>query len=144
MALLNPKKRLFILDEPTTGLDSHTKRLIWGFMKHAARNERKVPVLCGSSNENQIVRLALQDKPALMVTSHDMDELNSICDSVSIMADGQIVAAGSSLDLKRKYGKGWTLTAIAKTHEDNLKFVEQFLQYVKNEGYTTDAEDNNS
>ena len=58
-----------------------------------------------------------------MVTSHDMDELNTICDSVSIMADGQIVASGSSLDLKRKYGKGWTLTTVAKTHEENLKFV---------------------
>ena len=52
VALLNPKKKLIILDEPSTGLDAATKRVLWSAMKHAARDKRKCAVIQGTSTEN--------------------------------------------------------------------------------------------
>ena len=52
VALINPKKKLIILDEPSTGLDAATKRILWSSMKHAAREKRKCAVIHGTSNEN--------------------------------------------------------------------------------------------
>lgn len=74
-----------------------------------------------------------------MITSHDMDELNTIADSISIMADGQVVATGTSLELKRKYGKGWTLTVICKSPDENQKFLKSFISFAEtNFNYSDD------
>ena len=65
-----------------------------------------------------------------MITSHDMDELNVISDSITIMSDGQVVVAGTSLELKRRFGKGWTLTVAGKTTDEAKEFVQLFIQHV--------------
>ena len=71
-----------------------------------------------------------------MITSHDMDELNVISDSITIMSDGQVVVAGTSLELKRRFGKGWTLTVAGKTTEETREFVQQFILYVQQQSFT--------
>ena len=92
MSLLNPKTKLIILDEPTTGLDPHTKRIIWSNIKAYARAPRKSIAITGSSLKSAKYHRMREECPGIIITSHDMDELNSICDEIAIMSAGQIVA----------------------------------------------------
>jgi ABC-2 type transport system ATP-binding protein len=80
-ALMN-KPKLAILDEPTSGLDVlhsfHVRELIKRYVK-----EHGVTVL---------------------LSSHNMLEVEHLCDRVALVDKGKIVAEGKSQDLKEKFG----------------------------------------
>ncbi len=80
-ALMN-KPKLAILDEPTSGLDVlhsfHVRELIKKYVK-----EHGVTVL---------------------LSSHNMLEVEHLCDRVALVNKGKIVAEGKSQDLKEKFG----------------------------------------
>ena len=78
-ALLN-KPRLLILDEPTTGLDPQTRRLLW----------------------DVIGRLRAEEGVTVLLTTHYMEEAAD-ADSVVIIDGGRIVASGTPLELKNTY-----------------------------------------
>ena len=80
-ALLH-KPRLLILDEPTVGLDIHTRTAIWDF----------------------IVRLA-SDGVAVLIASHHIEEIEYLAHRVVIIDHGKVVANGSPSELKGTFGK---------------------------------------
>lgn len=92
-ALLN-KPRLLILDEPTTGLDPQTRRLLW----------------------NVIGRLRVEDGITVLLTTHYMEEAAD-ADSVVIIDGGRIVASGTPLELKSAYA-GDFVTLYGVSEED--------------------------
>lgn len=54
-----------------------------------------------------------------------MEEADTLCDKIGIVAKGQLVAIGSSVHLKSKYGKGYSLGVnVLQGKEDS---VHQFL-----------------
>ncbi len=72
---------LLILDEPTTGLDPHSRRAVWDKLNHLkAKNT------------------------TLILTTHYMDEAERLCDRVAIMDSGRIVATDSPKRLMEKHG----------------------------------------
>lgn len=80
-ALLNDPDILF-LDEPASGLDPHS-----------AREIRQV-----------ILDLKLQSK-TILITTHNMEEADFLCDCLAIMHKGSIIAMDTPENLKKKYGK---------------------------------------
>ena len=78
-ALIN-EPDLVVLDEPTTGLDPQVRHLIW----------------------DRLLELRSQGLTFLL-TTHDMDEAESLCDRLLIMDQGRIVARGRPLELVRRY-----------------------------------------
>lgn len=82
LSLLHKPKILF-LDEPTTGLDPHARRLIWNYL----RNLNK-------------------EGMTIFLTTHAMEEAEALCQRVAIIDKGKIVADGSPEELMRKYGVG--------------------------------------
>lgn len=80
-ALLH-KPKILILDEPTTGLDPKTRKLVW----------------------NMINILRKTANLTVLLTTHYMEEA-SIADNVVIIDNGKIVAEGSPLHLKNKYAR---------------------------------------
>jgi len=76
------KPKLAILDEPTSGLDVihsyHVREIIKKYVK-----EHGVTVL---------------------LSSHNMLEVEHLCDKVALINRGRLVAEGSPLELKEKYG----------------------------------------
>ena len=78
-ALLHSPK-ILILDEPTTGLDPQTRRLLW----------------------NVIAELRQKEKLTVFLTTHYMEEAAD-ADYVVILDGGSIVAEGSPLQLKNQY-----------------------------------------
>ncbi|GLV56929.1 hypothetical protein KDH_37680 [Dictyobacter sp. S3.2.2.5] len=91
---------LLLLDEPTTGLDPRSKIDVQKFV-----------------NELRDVHDA-----TILITTHDMDEAEALCDRVAIIDKGRIVAEGETEALKR------TVTALhGKT--ELVSMNEVFMHY---------------
>jgi len=67
---------LYILDEPTTGLDPQARHVLW----------------------DRLYRLK-QRGITLIITTHYMDEAEQLCDRLVVMDKGKIVASGSPREL---------------------------------------------
>lgn len=67
----NPQ--LIFLDEPTTGLDPHSRRNIWEMLRDL-KNQGKT----------------------IVITTHYMEEAEYLCDEIAIMDTGRLVAQGSA------------------------------------------------
>jgi lipooligosaccharide transport system ATP-binding protein len=79
-ALIN-NPELLILDEPTTGLDPHSRHSVWEKLNHLkAKNT------------------------TLILTTHYMEEAEKLCDRVAIMDSGKIVVIDSPSNLMRIHG----------------------------------------
>ncbi len=70
---------LLFLDEPTTGLDPQSRARLW----------------------DEVGRLR-EEGMTVFVTTHYMDEADSLCDRIAIMDNGKIVAEGTPEKLKRE------------------------------------------
>ena len=77
--LINDPK-ILILDEPTTGLDPQTRKMLWQIIE-SLRKEKNMTVF---------------------LTTHYMEE-SADADYIVILDGGKIVAEGTPLDLKNKY-----------------------------------------
>ena len=77
--------RIVFLDEPTSGMDPYSRRATWDLLKK--RKEGRVIIL----------------------TTHFMDEADSLGDRIAIMAGGHLQCVGSSLFLKSRFGVGYSL-----------------------------------
>jgi lipooligosaccharide transport system ATP-binding protein len=75
----NPE--ILILDEPTTGLDPHSRRAVWDKLNH----------------------LKAQNT-TLLLTTHYMEEAERLCDRVAIMDSGRIVTIDTPRHLTELHG----------------------------------------
>ncbi len=75
-ALMGAPKVLF-LDEPTRGLDLPAKREMWNLLR----------------------RLAAEQNVTTFLSSHDAQEIRSLCSEISIIAHGRVVFTGATQEL---------------------------------------------
>ncbi|KAH9254619.1 hypothetical protein BASA81_007376 [Batrachochytrium salamandrivorans] len=87
MALIGDSKFVF-LDEPTSGMDSHSRRFVWNLLM-----------------ESKAGRI-------IVLTTHFLDEADYLGDQILIVGNGQLKCGGSSHFLKQRYGVGYTLTVM--------------------------------
>jgi ABC-2 type transport system ATP-binding protein len=71
---------LLLLDEPTTGLDPRSKREVQAFIREIQANHNAT----------------------MLLTTHDMDEAEALCDRIAIIDKGQIVALDTPDGLKAR------------------------------------------
>jgi ABC-type multidrug transport system ATPase subunit len=83
--LANPP--ILILDEPTAGVDFQSRQLIWKVI--AAR--------IGS---------------ATFLTSHALEEAESVCNKIFVLRHGQLVFQGSATELRRRFNCGYVLKVV--------------------------------
>jgi lipooligosaccharide transport system ATP-binding protein len=79
-ALIN-KPELLILDEPTTGLDPHSRHSVWKKLNYLKSNN-----------------------VTLIITTHYMEEAEKLCDRVAIMDSGKILTIDSPERLMSLHG----------------------------------------
>lgn len=92
------KPELLILDEPTTGLDPQTRKLLWDVVRNLRRT----------------------DGMTVLLTTHYMEEAAD-ADYVVIIDSGKISAEGTPLELKNKYtGDFITLYGVSEDNINNL------------------------
>ncbi|KAI8854859.1 hypothetical protein BC829DRAFT_412570 [Chytridium lagenaria] len=65
----------------------------------------------------------LKQNRVVVLTTHSMEEADELGDHISIMHQGRLRAAGSSLFLKNRFGKGYQLTVVNRV-KDESKFSE--------------------
>lgn len=90
--------KLIIMDEPTVGIDPQSR--------------------------NHILKsvLKLRDEGATIIyTSHYMQEVDDICDRIAIVDKGNIIAEGTSEELKNLIGDKRVLNITVKKRIDNLE-----------------------
>ncbi|MGM9900194.1 MAG: AAA family ATPase, partial [Bacilli bacterium] len=98
-ALLNHPS-ILILDEPTTGLDPQTRKLVW----------------------NVIEQLRKEEDITVFLTTHYMEETVD-ADYVVILDSGRVASEGSPVDLKNRFAKDY-ITFYNETEEIS-KILEQ-------------------
>ena len=74
--------RILFLDEPTTGLDTQSRHMLW-----------------------DIVRILNKRGTTIFLTTHYMDEAEALCDRISIINKGEIIDTGSPNELCDSIGK---------------------------------------
>lgn len=79
--LLHHPKVLF-LDEPTLGLDTQTRNLLWNYVKNLAQTEGMT----------------------IFFTTHYLDEAEDVAQRIAIIDHGKIVATGTAKELAKKTG----------------------------------------
>jgi len=82
---------LMLLDEPTTGLDPRSKRDVQAFIRDVQQ----------------------QHDASILLTTHDMEEAELLCDRISFISGGRIVAEGTPLELRRAVADGRPLESIS-------------------------------
>ncbi|KAI1891442.1 hypothetical protein AGOR_G00143860 [Albula goreensis] len=100
---------LVLLDEPTTGMDPHSRRFLW----------------------NSIMSV-IQDGRAVVLTSHSMEECEALCTRLAIMVNGTFKCLGTIQHLKYKFGDGYVVTMKIRAAKPgmapDLNPVEAFLE----------------
>ncbi|MCY4538276.1 MAG: ABC transporter ATP-binding protein [Chloroflexi bacterium] len=74
---------LLLLDEPTTGLDPRSKREVHAFIEE----------------------LRDSHDATILITTHDMEEADMLCDRVSVIHNGKLVATDTPENLKRSIAR---------------------------------------
>ena len=85
---------IILLDEPSTGMDPEARRFMWAVI-HKISARRK--------------------KSSVIMTTHSMDEAETLCKRMGIMVNGEFVCLGSSNEIKDKYGYGYEIEMRIKT-----------------------------
>ena len=96
LAILNDPKIVF-LDEPTTGLDPQARRNFW-----------------------QLVNRIKKQNKTVILTTHYMDEAESLCDEIAIMDQGKIIEQGSPSNLLSKHFDG-VIVSLPLSLKDKLE-----------------------
>uniref|UniRef100_A0A087XU94 P-type phospholipid transporter n=1 Tax=Poecilia formosa TaxID=48698 RepID=A0A087XU94_POEFO len=100
---------LVLLDEPTTGMDPLSRRFLW----------------------NSIMSV-IQDRRAVVLTSHSMEECEALCTRLAIMVNGSFKCLGTIQHLKYKFGDGYVVTMKIRAAKPgclpNLNPAEAFME----------------
>ena len=79
---------VIMLDEPTSGMDTSGRRLIWNILKTYKRGR------------------------VIILTTHHMDEADYLGDRIAIMSEGKLKCLGAPLFLKNRFGGGYSLSCL--------------------------------
>ncbi len=71
--------RVLFLDEPTTGLDPQSRRAVWEYIQ------------------------GLKERMTIFLTTHYMDEADTLCDRIVIMDQGRALVDGTAAELKERF-----------------------------------------
>jgi ABC-2 type transport system ATP-binding protein len=85
-AALLRRPRLLILDEPATGLDP-----------------------AGMRDMRELIRRLATEGITILLSSHQLPEVQELCDRVAIVESGRVVYEGALSDLRRQGGAGYRL-----------------------------------
>ena len=89
---------LLLLDEPTTGLDPRSKLDVQAFIEDVRTNHNA----------------------SIVLTTHDLDEADRLCDRIAVLNDGRVVAEDTPSGLKR---------LVAEVHGQEPTLHNVFMTY---------------
>ncbi|XP_033473300.2 uncharacterized protein abca12 [Epinephelus lanceolatus] len=97
--------QILLLDEPSSGMDPHTKRHLW-----------------------KIISEEVKGKCAVVLTSHSMEECEALCGRLAIMVKGQFRCLGSLQHIKNRFGSGFTVKMYLAKASCDAEAITGFMQ----------------
>lgn len=98
---------VLLLDEPSSGMDAASKRIMWRTLK------------------------AVSSGRSLVLTTHSMEEADALADRAGIMAR-RMLALGTSDNLRKKHGDAYHVHLVHKdapfTSEEDMNVIKAFIQ----------------
>ncbi len=104
------KPKIAFLDEPTLGLDPKGKTELLDMFK----------------------RISRESGVTILLLTHELHDVERICDRVGIMIGGKMVALGSIGELRSKKGEEWVIEVEAEVFTDKLLQEVSGLEGTKN------------
>jgi len=92
---------VLLLDEPGTGVDVHSRREIWDIIAKVQKNK------------------------AVLLTTHSMEEADTLAQRIGVMASGSLRCLGTPLHLKKKFGSGYRLEVVSDDEGAVCGFVKK-------------------
>ena len=98
---------IVLLDEPSTGMDPEARRFMWSVIHKISTKGKKASVI---------------------MTTHSMEEAETLCKRMAIMVKGEFVCLGKANEIKDKYGYGFEIEVRIKPLAENIleKILEKF------------------
>lgn len=96
------------LDEPTTGVDPVSCRSLFKMLKQL-------------------------NNSSMILTTHRMDEAESLCDNIVIMINGRFVCYGSPGHLKSHYGQGYNISIKGTDLNETAQYCQNHMPFLKEE-----------
>lgn len=97
---------VIFMDEPTTGMDPHSRQFLW-----------------------KVIQSIVKEGKSVVLTSHSMEECEALCNRLAIMVNARFKCMGSTQHLKNKFGDGYTITLRVKGDKPNLPRVSQWFSH---------------
>ena len=107
--LCNPQ--IVLLDEPSTGMDPEARRFMWSVIHKISYKGQKSSVI---------------------MTTHSMDEAETLCKRMGIMVNGEFVCLGKANEIKDRYGYGYDVDVRVKPMPETE--LNLYIQYLNNNG----------
>lgn len=109
-AVVNKPKILF-LDEPTSGVDANSILSI-----------------------HQLIKNIAQSGTTIFLTSHNLDEIQKLCDEMAIMSQGNIEVQGNLAQLRETYEESLSLKIEHMAlNEDQMNLLKERLNHLNHE-----------
>jgi ABC-2 type transport system ATP-binding protein len=116
-AMVHDPEVLF-LDEPSTGLDPQTKLLLW-----------------------EIIREYNTSGKTILLTTHNMDEADALCNRIAIVDHGRVIALGTPAELKAAIPGGYLVRVqVGKGSQELIERLKELpgVTEVRGEGNAVD------
>ncbi len=105
IAALLHNPRVLFLDEPTIGLDLTAQRVIRNFILEYRRIH----------------------KPAMIITSHYMEDIERLCERIVVIRQGDIVYDGSLAEIVQNYARHKTITVRISGNRQKSILIPDYL-----------------
>jgi ABC-type multidrug transport system ATPase subunit len=105
IALMN-NPRVILLDEPSTGVDPESRRMMW-------KNINDIPKFTPQYN--------------MILSTHSMEEAEILCDTIGWMRNGNFVCIGNPEKLKLQFSQGYYLHI--KYRKPSLEILEKYQNW---------------
>ena len=99
---------IILLDEPSTGMDPEARRFMWSIIHKLS---------------------TMGNKSSVIMTTHSMDEAETLCKRMGIMVNGEFVCLGRANQIKNKYGYGYELNLRIKPMTEEQEEELYFKKY---------------
>lgn len=91
---------IVLMDEPTSDMDPITRNLVY-----------------------KVINGLIKSNRAVLLTSHSISEIESICSKIVVLKDGKLLSTGTPRQLKDNYGNSYTITLFYNNSGESDKIV---------------------